>query len=77
MEVQKGCGIFYLQVLQDMALTTGEKELGEIYQTKHTPFKDGILGKSCLHWFRKRHPNLVLRQAQGLERIEQEISVFP
>ena len=38
-------------------------KVAEICQTKHTPSKDGIPRKSWLHWFRKRHPNLVLRQA--------------
>ena len=35
----------------------------EICQTRHTPFKDGIPGRSWLYWFQKRHPQLVLRQA--------------
>ena len=30
MEVQKGCGIFYLRVLRDMALTVEEGELGNL-----------------------------------------------
>ena len=42
-------------------------KVAEICQTRHTPFKDGIPGRSWLYWFQKRHPQLVLRQAQGLE----------
>ena len=42
-------------------------KVAKICQTRPTPFSDGILGKSWLHWFRKRHPNLVLRQSQVLE----------
>ena len=36
-------------------------------QSRVTPFKDGIPGDSWFHWFRKRHPHLVMRVPQGLE----------
>ena len=39
----------------------------EICQTRETPFKDGIRGKSWLTLFQKRHPHLVLRSPQPLE----------
>ena len=32
-----------------------------------TPFRDGILAEGWLKWFKKRHPNLTLRQSEGLE----------
>ena len=42
-------------------------KVAEICQTRHTPLKDGIPGRSWLYWFQKRHIQLVLKQAQGLE----------
>ena len=32
-----------------------------------TPFRNGFLGESWLHWFRARHPELVLRVPQPLD----------
>ena len=42
-------------------------KVAEICQTRHTLFREGITGRSWLQWFKKRHPQLVLRQFQGLE----------
>ena len=42
-------------------------KVAEICQTRHIPFKNGIPRRSWLQWFQKRHPQLVLRQSQGLE----------
>ena len=42
-------------------------KVAEICQTRHTSFKDGIPRRSWLYWFQKRHPQLVLRQAQDFE----------
>ena len=39
----------------------------EITKTKSTPFKDGIPGAGWMRWFRRRHPELSIRSAQGLE----------
>ena len=36
-------------------------------QERPTPFTDGIPGRGWLRWFKKRHPDLTRRQAQGLE----------
>jgi hypothetical protein len=38
----------------------------QLTQHRETPFKYGILGRGWLKWFRRRHPELVLRVAQGL-----------
>ena len=42
-------------------------KVAEIYQTRGTPFKDGIPSKNWLTLFQKRHPHLVLRTPQPLE----------
>ena len=42
-------------------------KVAEICQGKLTPFKDGIPEDSWLHWFRQRHPDLVMRVPQRLE----------
>jgi hypothetical protein len=39
----------------------------QLTQHRETPFRDGIPGRGWLKWFRKRHPELVLRLAQGLD----------
>ena len=36
-------------------------------QERPTSFTDGIPGRGWLRWFKKRHPDLTRRQAQGLE----------
>ena len=41
-------------------------KVAEICQSRETPFKDGIPGRSWLKWFKKRHPHLVMRIPQGL-----------
>ena len=63
-----------LQYLEEMVklvcpLNTTElrAKVVEITQTKVTPFKNGMLGKSWLKWFRNRYPKLVLRVPQGLD----------
>ena len=38
-----------------------------ITQERVTPFRDGIPGDSWVRWFKKRHPDLTMRQSQGLE----------
>jgi hypothetical protein len=39
----------------------------QLTQHKETPFKDGISGWGWLKRFRRHHPELVLRVAQGLD----------
>jgi hypothetical protein len=39
----------------------------QLTQHRETPFRDGIPGRGWLKWFRKRHPKLVIRLAQGLD----------
>jgi hypothetical protein len=39
----------------------------EITKTRSTPFKDGIPGGGWMRWFRRRHPELTVRTAEGLE----------
>ena len=36
-------------------------------QERPTPFTNGIRGPAWAHWFKKRHPNLALRQSQDLD----------
>ena len=36
-------------------------------QERPTPFTNGIPGPAWARWFKKRHPNLALRQSQGLD----------
>ena len=36
-------------------------------QDKETPFTNGIPSPSWLRWFKRRHPELSLRLAQGLD----------
>jgi hypothetical protein len=38
-----------------------------ITQDRMTPFTNGIPGPRWLRWFKKRHPELSLRLAQGLD----------
>lgn len=42
-------------------------KVAEICQGRETPFIDGIPGRGWLRWWRRRHPELALRVAQGLE----------
>ena len=44
-----------------------KSKVAEITQDRVTLFKNGIPGESWLKWFRRRHPNLVLRVPQGLD----------
>jgi hypothetical protein len=39
----------------------------QLTQHRETPFKDGIPGREWFKWFYRRHPELVLRVAQGLD----------
>ena len=50
-----------------MTPTQVKAKVVEIIQERLIPFTNGILGKSCLKWFRARHPSLVLRIPQGLD----------
>jgi hypothetical protein len=38
-----------------------------ITQGRDTPFTDGIPSAGWMRWFRRRHPKLFLRMAQGLD----------
>ncbi|KAH9291752.1 hypothetical protein KI387_043059, partial [Taxus chinensis] len=42
--------------------------VAQICETRETPFREGLPGKSWCEGFRKRHPDIVLRTAEGLER---------
>ena len=44
-----------------------KSKVAEITQERVTPFKNGFSGESWLHWFRARHPELVLRVPQPLD----------
>ena len=61
----------YILKMQEYGLPLSMDQLhfkvAEMTQQRVTPFRDGILGNGWLKWFKKRHPNLTLRQSQGLE----------
>ena len=42
-------------------------KVATIVQERVTPFRDGIPGDSWIKWFKKRHPDLTIRNSQGLE----------
>jgi hypothetical protein len=42
-------------------------KVAEMTQDRPTPFIDGVPGGSWVKWFRRRHPDLILRSSQGLE----------
>ena len=42
-------------------------KVAEICEDRETPFTGGIPGRGWLRWWRRRHPELTLRVAQGLE----------
>ena len=42
--------------------------IAQICQGRPSPFKDEFLGKSWWSGFKKRHPDLVLRTVEGLDR---------
>jgi hypothetical protein len=39
----------------------------KIIQIRPTPFKDGVLRNSWWKWFQKRHPNISIKQVEGLK----------
>lgn len=43
-------------------------EVANIYQSRPNPFKDGIPGKSWWTGFKRRHPELTLRIAEGIDK---------
>ena len=45
-----------------------KSNVAQICQTRPNPFKDGFLGKSWWEGFKRRHPELVLRSTEGLDR---------
>jgi hypothetical protein len=70
--VQEEAGLEqYLLQMQELGylLTIGQLRLkvAQICETRVNPFCNGIPGAGWLHWFRRRHPQLILRSAQGLE----------
>lgn len=60
MERMQNCG--HPLSMEDLRL-----KVALITQERVTPFKDGIPGDSWVRWFKKRHPDLIMRQSQGLE----------
>ena len=63
--------IHYLEEMVDLGHLLNPSQLktkvGEMIQSRLTPFKQGILGNSWVKWFRVRNPHLVLRQPQSLD----------
>ncbi len=41
-------------------------KVAKITQTRLTPLKDGVLIDSWWCWFQNKHPNLTIKQAEGL-----------
>ena len=60
MERMQNCG--HPLSMEDLRL-----KVALITQERVTPFRDGIPGDSWVRWFKKRHPDLIMRQSQGLE----------
>jgi hypothetical protein len=42
-------------------------KVAKITQTRPTPFRNGVLGDSWWCWFQNRHPNLTIKQVDGLD----------
>ena len=63
--------IHYLEEMVDLGHPLNPFQLktkvGEMIQSRLTPFKQGIPRNSWLKWFRVRNPHLVLRQLQSLD----------
>ena len=63
--------VTWMLSMQDHAHPISVQELrikvAEITQERWTPFTEGIPGRGWMRWFRRRHPELTLRAAQGLE----------
>jgi hypothetical protein len=61
----------YILAMQDLGFPVSISQLklkvAFITQGRDTPFTNGISGPSWLRWFRRRHPNLSLHLAQGLD----------
>jgi hypothetical protein len=50
-----------------LSISQVKLKVAMITQDRDTPFTDGIPGPSWLHWFKRRHPELSMRMAQGLD----------
>ena len=63
--------IHHLEEMVDLGHPLNPSQLktkvGEMTQSRLTPFKQGIPGNSWLKWFRMRNSHLVLRQPQSLD----------
>ena len=63
--------IHYLEEMVDLGHPLNpfqqKTKVGEMAQSRLTPFKQRIPGNSWLKWFRVRNPHLVLRQPQSLD----------
>ena len=61
----------YILKIQEYAYPLSMDQLrlkvAEMVQERVTPFRDGIPRNGWIKWFRKRHPNLTLRNSQELE----------
>jgi hypothetical protein len=61
----------YIIAMQDLgfplSISHVKLKVAMITQDKDTPFTDGILGLGWLRWFKRRHPELSVRMAQGLD----------
>jgi hypothetical protein len=54
------CGLFI--TLQQLKM-----KVAEVTQTRPTPLKNGMPTESWWHWLQKRHPNISIKVAEGLE----------
>ena len=50
-----------------ISFTALRMKVADICETWDNPFTDGIPGRGWLRWWKKRHPKLSLRVAQGLD----------
>jgi hypothetical protein len=50
-----------------ISITLLKLKVAEACQLRATPFSEGIPGDGWLRWFRKWHPEIILRMSQGLD----------
>ena len=63
--------LLYLENMVDLGHLVNpfqfKAKVGEMIQTMHTPFTNGIPRNLWLKWFRLENPHLILRQSKSLD----------
>ena len=57
----------YQNLAHPLSVNKLKFKVGKICQGRVTPFKDGVPDKSWLKWFKRKHPQLVLRILQAFD----------